>query len=115
MPPSLRSLCTLGLLTVLGLATGCASERIVLPATSPDLPDHFLVGTYDSTETSEPTPGDACHSPLVDPRDGTQLTMVESSSGLGLYDVPAGRYGVPEGHHLQIDCGTGRPTGIVRR
>jgi hypothetical protein len=102
-------------LTLLVLATGCATERTVLPATSPDLPDRFLIGTYDSDVTTDPTPGAACRSPLVDPRDGTRLTLFESEPGRGLYEVPDGRYGVDDEHLLQVDCGTGRVLGIVRR
>ena len=99
---------------------GCAvqrpmSERPVLPLPSSDFPDHFLVGTYDSAETVEPTPGEACRSPLVDPRDGTRLTLSSSVPGRGLYEVPTGRYGVPAGHYVQIDCGSGRALGIVGR
>ena len=106
---------TLFLVALVILAAGCASERTVLPLPSSDLPDHFLVGTFDSEETMEPTPGSTCRSPLVDPRDGTRLTLFESSPGLGLYVVPTGRYGVPADHLVQVDCGTGRALGIVRR
>jgi hypothetical protein len=103
------------LLPLLVIAAGCATERTVLPATSPDLPDRFLVGNYDTEETMEPAPGSACRSPLVDPRDGTRLILFESAPGRGLYEVPDGRYGVDGDHLLQVDCGTGRALGIVRR
>lgn len=103
------------LLAALGLG-GCATERTLLPDQPRDLPDHFVVGQHDGPETTEPTPGGACRNPMVDPRDGTRLILFESSSdGRGLYEVPPGRYGVGEGRLLQIDCGTGRALGIVRR
>ncbi|MEP0545941.1 MAG: hypothetical protein ABJF88_03350 [Rhodothermales bacterium] len=114
MPRSLsraRALCV----AFLVLPAGCATERTVLPATSPDLPDHFVVGAFDSAETTEPAPGSACRSPLVDPRDGTRLILFESTPGRGLYEVPDGRYGLDDDYLLQVDCGTGRALGIVRR
>ena len=65
------------------------------------------------------TPGDTiegsgCVSPMVDPRDGTEVRFVFSTS-YGDYEVPAGRYGAGAGDLLRLDCNTGRVIGIVRR
>jgi hypothetical protein len=65
------------------------------------------------------TPGDTiagsgCVSPMVDPRDGTEVRFVFSTS-YGDYEVPAGRYGTGAGELLRLDCNTGRVIGLVRR
>ena len=78
-----------------------------------DLPDHFLIST--DAGTVEPTDDGSCHSPLVDPRTGTNLTMVRSANGMGDYSVPAGQYGLRENELLRITCATGVAVGIVRR
>ena len=55
-----------------------------------------------------------CLNPMVDPRDGTRLTLVNSQEGrIGDYGVPAGRYGVGGKELLRIQCGTGRAIGII--
>ncbi|HVR43249.1 MAG TPA: hypothetical protein VMS56_07345 [Thermoanaerobaculia bacterium] len=58
-------------------------------------------------------PSDACRSPMVDPRDRTELELIRSQAGRGDYRVPGGRYGVGAGELLRIDCATGAPIGIV--
>ncbi len=61
-------------------------------------------------------PAQGCWVRLVDPRDGTRLTLVQSSAALGDYTVePAGRYGVGPDERLRVDCTTGRAVGIVPR
>jgi hypothetical protein len=105
------------------LATaGCASRipvrdaaAAVRPAT--DTPDHFVVGTPDSDETTEPgaSPARECRSPMVDPRDRTRLRLVWSSGGQGEYEVLSGRYGVGSGEVLRLDCATGRAVGVATR
>lgn len=54
-----------------------------------------------------------CLNPLVDPRDGTRITLVRSSGGLGDYAVASGKYGVGAGQLLRVDCSDGRPMGVV--
>jgi len=58
---------------------------------------------------------DACHNPMVDPRDGAELRLVRSSGGRGDYEVPPGRYGAGEEFLLRLECGSGRPIGLVPR
>ena len=79
------------------------------------VPDHFLVGDPNSAVTREPKPGEGCRNPMVDPHDGTKLTLVRSSNGMGDYEVPEGRYGVGKGQLLRLDCSNGRPMGVVKR
>jgi len=57
---------------------------------------------------------DSCKSPMVDPRDGTQLIMVSSTNSMGNYKVPTNKYGVNKGELLRIDCSTGVAIGIVK-
>ena len=96
-----------------GSSTGFPADRGVRPAS--DLPAYFLVGRLDSPETAEPVAGEGCRSPMVDPRDETRLRLVRSAAGQGDYEVPAGRYGTSGDDLLRLDCGTGRPLGIVKR
>lgn len=58
--------------------------------------------------------GAGCLSPMVDPRDRTEVRFVFSNS-YGDYEVPAGRYGASAGEVLRLDCNTGRVIGLVRR
>jgi len=107
------------ILVCIGLLAGCASTRP--PAgdrplrQAEDAPDHFVVGAIDGAGTSEPAPGAGCRNPMVDPRNGTRLTLVRSSEGQGDYEVPPRQYGVGEGEVLRIDCATGRTIGIFKR
>jgi hypothetical protein len=57
----------------------------------------------------------SCTSPLIDPRTGTTISMVRSSTPLGDYEVPEGLYGVNKGELLRIRCSTGEVVGIVKR
>lgn len=77
-----------------------------------------MVGTIEpGGALSEPRESGACRNPMVDPRDGTRLTLVQSQRGgsgqVGDYRVPEGRYGVGTGELLRLDCGSGRPVGVV--
>lgn len=107
--------------TLIAAATailGCSSSyhhgganAMISPAI--DTPTHFLV-QGPGGKTEEPAPG-ACRNPMIDPRDGTRITLERSSEGRGYYKVPNGRYGVRSGELLLIECGTGRVIGIVKR
>ena len=109
-------------LVLLVAATACSTRRraqdiasSLRPSENP--PDHFVVGSPEGDETSEPgaSPARDCRSPMVDPRDGTKLQLVWSSGGQGEYEVLAGRYGVGSGEVLRLDCATGRVLGIAKR
>lgn len=101
--------------------TGCVTQgsvnqqSVTDPSALRDLPDHFLVGTHTDASTSEPRAGENCRNPMVDPRDGTRLTLVRSGQGRGDYDVPESRYGIGARQLLRLDCATGRVVGLVRR
>lgn len=105
------------------VASGCALSSSTYPVNGParaasDAPDRFMVGTVaPDGELSEPRPGTGCRSPMVDPRDGTRIALVQSQGGpegeIGDYSVPAGRYGVGARELLRLDCATGRVIGIV--
>lgn len=113
---SLRTVAAaLGCVALLGI--GCASLGMGEPTTiraASETPDRFLVGEIDGPGTSDPTPGTGCRNPMVDPRDGTRLTLDRSSEGQGDYIVDIGRYGARPGDLLRIDCATGQPIGLVR-
>jgi len=51
----------------------------------------------------------------VDPRDGARLRLMRTYHDRGDYDVPSGRYGVDADKLLRLECGTGRPVGVVPR
>lgn len=72
-----------------------------------DAPDKFEAATaFDGT---------SCVSPLVDPRDGTEITFVRSTSGMADYEVPNGKYGVRKNELLRANCTNGEVVGIVKR
>ena len=105
------------LFLALALAS-CATGR--LPPDSEatpvaDAPDRFLVGSLTDASTRQPASGEGCRNPMVDPRDGTRLTLVRSDSGRGDYQVAGGRYGVTAGSLLRLDCETGVAVGVVPR
>jgi hypothetical protein len=84
------------------------------PAT--DVPDRFEPSAqYARIAPADTVPGNGCTSPMTDPRDGTAIRMREAGSGIGDFQVPAGKYGVREGELLRVECNTGRPLGIVKR
>jgi hypothetical protein len=104
---------------------GCASGRgsIAGPvvAEAKGLPDHFMVAATGVASAEEPTSGEGCRNPMVDPRDGTLLHLVRSKDGKGDYQVLdrdlelKTAYGVDSQHLLRLDCATGTALGIVNR
>lgn len=108
----------------LAWSAACTTGPVAMyPVDSParaalDLPDQFMIGTIEpGGALSEPHRDGGCRSPMVDPRDGTRLILVQSGPGadgqVGDYRVPEGRYGVRAGELLRLDCGTGRAIGVV--
>lgn len=107
------------------MASGaCASAREVEAPREPPMrtatetPARFAVPARSPADSASAaaSPGTAaCFNPLVDPRDGTRLTLVRSQRGMGDYAVPFGRYGSQTGELLRVECATGRVVGLVRR
>lgn len=113
-----RHLLGLAAAVVIGNLSSCASKQASSTAGSPvrttvDVPDHFMTDT--PTGAAEPGPGDDCHNPLIDPRDGTRLTLIRSADGRGDYESQPLRYGLKVGELLRVDCASGRAVGIVKR
>jgi len=119
----MRSVALPGALTLLA----CASPNpwAATPSPAADLPAAFV---FDSSRPTPAAGGAACLTPLVDPGGGTKLSLVRSASPsnrsgygpaeavVGDYAVtPEGRYGVGPRQLLRLDCGTGKPLGIVPR
>ena len=109
----------IALVLTLAIVAGCAGSGPAWNATdivrtSSETPDRFQALAH--PEAVDLKPGDPCRSPLVDPRDGTRITLARSVPGFGDYEVPPGRYGIPDPRRelLRVDCGTGRPVGVVR-
>lgn len=109
-------------MAILALLAGCGGPSmypVSLPARPAlDVPDHFMVGTMDpGGPLTDPLPGTGCRNPMVDPRDGTRITLEQSVRGpfgeIGDYAVPPGRYGVGPREFLRLDCATGRALGAV--
>ena len=103
---------------ILIFAIGCACSSVsgrddALIRQGIDLPDHFLIATQSGRV--EPSSDGTCHNPMVDPRDGTSLTLMRSAEGRGDYEVPESRYGAGPNELLRLECATGRPLGIVKR
>jgi hypothetical protein len=105
------------LLVTLGCASGRVSgNRDVLPVRpASDVPARF----EPRDAAMRLVPGDTiagpgCLSPMVDPRDGTELRFI-SSKWYGDYAVPSGRYGARPGEVLRLECNTGRVIGLVPR
>ncbi len=78
-------------------------------------PERFLRVDAAGTPLPNAFGGDTCHSPLVDLRDGTRITLVRSANGWGDYQVDEAQYGVDEDERLRIRCASGIPAGVVRR
>jgi hypothetical protein len=78
-----------------------------------DTPDYFVPDSPDATK--QLSPDESCRNPMFDPRDGSEVRLVRSSRGRGDYEVPNGRYGAGPDQLLRLECGTGRPIGVVPR
>lgn len=118
---TVRAVLTGALLLV---SSGCAvRSSSIYPADArarpaADTPIRFMVGTMPSGGAlTEPVAGASCRNPMVDPRDGTQLRLVQSQSAdsgyVGDYAVPNERYGARIGELLRLNCSTGEAIGFV--
>jgi hypothetical protein len=96
------------------LAAACASAGAPqMRGEAVDTPANFQVLDVASGASHPVAPDGACENPLVDPRDGTRLTLERASGGLGDYSVAAPKYGLAAGERLRVDCRTGAPVGRV--
>ncbi|HSP11198.1 MAG TPA: hypothetical protein VLO29_01625 [Salegentibacter sp.] len=57
----------------------------------------------------------SCKSPMIDPRDGTEIRFVRSEGGVGDYEVPEGKYGITSKELLRLHCETGEVAGVVKK
>jgi hypothetical protein len=81
-----------------------------------DVPNHFEPRDPDERILPADTiAGSGCLSPMVDPRDGTEIGFLRSDRNTADYAVPGGMYGVRAGELLRLECNTGKVLGIVRR
>lgn len=96
------------------LAIGCVSASSVnwneTGRPAGEVPARFVA---DTSAAAAPAGAQGCLVRLMDPRDGTRLTLQQSAETLGDYRVEAGRYGVRAGEWLRVECATGRAVGIV--
>jgi len=94
------------------LLLGCGLGRTeTFPTTAAARPAEDAPASFTPADTG----GDACRTPLRDPRDGAEIVLVRSANGVGDYAVPDGRYGVTARELLRLECGTARVLGIVPR
>jgi hypothetical protein len=106
----------LSLLAILACGVSRPWEITAVPA--PGLPEHFVP---DTSVSAQAAPVAGCRGRLMDPRDGTQLTLVRSTAHgsddyWGDYGVmPPERYGLGPDALLRVDCRTGYPLGAVPR
>lgn len=100
---------------ILAASSGCSMWRSAT-TTTPDRIDRLATGTPDMFLRDDGTPirGNTCLTPLVDPRDNSQVELVRTMPVHGDYRVTAGKYGLSGTELLRIDCTTGRTIGIVR-
>ncbi|MFI5197763.1 MAG: hypothetical protein ACHQJD_04010 [Thermoanaerobaculia bacterium] len=115
----------LGAAAAIVALAGCASGRSSIAgpvvAEAKDLPDHFTVAATGIASSEEPSGGEGCRNPMMDPRDGTLLHLVRSKDGKGDYQVLSTdfelktQYGVDSRHLLRLDCATGKALGIVNQ
>ena len=57
----------------------------------------------------------SCKSPMIDPRDSTEIIMVSASNGQGTYSAPQGKYGLKKGEFLRLNCSSGKVIGVVKK
>ena len=113
MRQRLLILATLGALAC-ACSTGTGPRQVRGDAT--DAPARFQVLDVASGSCRDVGPGPDCASPLVDPRDGTELRLERSSGGQGDYSAAApARYGLAGDELLRVDCRNGAPLGKVSR
>lgn len=107
---------TLTRFAILVSVAACSSTgwpTIVRELPNGEVPERFLYPESSHSGSSDLSES-ACLSPLRDPANGEELTLVRSLRGQGDYRSAEGRYGLSEGELLRVDCSDGRPLGVVR-
>ena len=103
----------LGIISLLLILCSCGSGRNDFSGKilreGEDLPANFTPPEGFAFEEN------SCKSPLIDPRDGTEIIMVRSTGTIGEYDPPEGKYGLGRNELLRINCQTGEVYGVVKR
>ena len=116
---ALKDSCRRSHVASLLVLAACGQGNSGFPSPTPlragtDLPAQFEpppgFGRLSLTDTIS---GNACLSPMRDPRNNSEIRMVRAANGQADYKVTDGRYGVGERQFLRLDCNTGRPLGIV--
>jgi hypothetical protein len=96
------------------VVAGCASTRtgdnVGTARPAADCPERFVPAGQVTAMA-----GAVSHSPMKDPRDGTEIVLARSTPEWADYQVPVGRYGVGQGEFLRLDPATGHVIGIVRK
>jgi hypothetical protein len=99
-----------------GCFIGMSSGSAGVQRPAEDVPNHFEPRDPNARMMPADTiAGAGCLSPMVDPRDGTEIGFLRSAEGYADYAVPGRLYGVGSGELLRLECNTGKVLGIVRR
>ena len=102
-------------ISLVGCSIGLSGPGGVL-RNAEDVPNHFEPKNPDlRIMPADTIAGSGCLSPMVDPRDGTEIGFLRSGKGEADYAVPGRMYGVGTGELLRLDCNTGKVIGVVRR
>ena len=97
----------------IGMSSG-GSGGVQRPAE--DVPNRFEPKNPDARLMPADTiAGSGCLSPMVDPRDGTEIGFLRSDKEYADYAVPGRMYGVGTRELLRLECNTGKVLGVVRR
>jgi hypothetical protein len=103
------------IISLAGCSIGLSGPSGVL-RNAEDVPNHFEPKNPDfRIMPADTIAGSGCLSPMVDPRDGTEIGFLRSDKGEGDYAVPGRMYAVGTGELLRLDCNTGKVIGVVRR
>ena len=104
------------MLSISGCFIGMSSGGGGVLRDAENVPNHFEPKDPDARIIPPDTiAGPGCLSPMVDPRDGTEVGFLRSGDGYADYAVPSGLYGVGRNELLRLECNTGKVVGVVRR
>jgi hypothetical protein len=104
------------LLGISGCFIGMSSSSGGVVRSAEDVPNRFEPkNPMARIMPADTIAGTGCLSPMVDPRDGTEVGFLRSDEGYADYAVPGRLYGVGAGELLRLECNTGKVLGIVHR